>query len=72
MCRSKAHEDDRAKWGSERAQLEQQLEAVKAEWHGRLQQALAKAKQQQQASADTANLVTAAQQHADHLQSSLK
>ena len=32
----------------------------------------AEVKQQQQASADTANLVAAAQQHADHLQSSLK
>ena len=71
-CRLKAHEEERAKWGTERAQLEQQLDAVKANWQGRLEKALADAKQQQKASADTANLATAAQQHADHLQSSLE
>ena len=70
--RMQEHESARTCWEQEREALEEQTDAVRAEWQGKLEKALAEVHHHRQATAQKASLASAVQQQADQLQQSLE
>ncbi|KAA6418694.1 MAG: hypothetical protein FRX49_11347 [Trebouxia sp. A1-2] len=72
LTRMQEHESERTHWEQEREALEEQVGAVRAEWQGKLEKALAEIHHHRQATAQKASLASAVQQQADQLQQSLE
>ena len=70
--RMQEHESERTRWEQEREALEEQIGAVRAEWQGKLEKALAEVHHHRQATAQKASLANSVQQQADQLQQSLE
>ena len=70
--RMQEHESEKTGWEQEREALEEQIGAVRAEWQGKQEKALAEIHHHRQAMAQKASLASAVQQQADQLQQSLE